>query len=56
MLVIVPDELADVINAKLDTAIAKVPEAKEDRETLYQQLLEYFNEHGVVPDFELVPC
>lgn len=53
MFVIVPNSLHDEINAKLDIAIAKVPDAEKDREVLYQQLLEYFDEHGVVPDFEL---
>ena len=53
MIVIIPNELADAINAKLDIAIAKVPAANEDRETLYQQLVDYFYHHGIIPDFEL---
>ena len=54
MLVIVPDSLRDAINVKLDAAIAEVPDAEKDREVLYGQLLGYFDEHGVVPDFSLV--
>jgi hypothetical protein len=53
MLVIVPNSLRDAINAKLDAAIAEVPDAEKDREILYGQLLDYFDEHGVVPDFSL---
>ncbi len=55
MLVIVPNSLSDAINKKLDAAIAKCPDAEKDRDTLYQQLLTYFDEHGVVPDFTLGP-
>jgi hypothetical protein len=54
MLVIVPNSLRDAINAKLDAAIAQAPDAEKDRDVLYGQLLAYFNEHGVVPDFSLV--
>lgn len=32
---------------------SSVPDAAKDREELYRQLLEYFNDHGVVPDFSL---
>ena len=53
MLVIVPNHLSDQINAKLDTAIAEVPDAEKDREMLYHQLLGYFHEHGIIPDFTL---
>ena len=54
MLVIVPNSLRDAINEKLDAAIAEVPDAEKDREVLYSQLLAYFNENGVVPNFSLV--
>lgn len=53
-MVIVPNLLADAINTKLDAAIAKYPDAQKDREGLYQQVLNYFDEHGVIPDFDLV--
>jgi hypothetical protein len=36
---IVPNELRDAINAKLDTAIAACPDAAKDRDDLYNQLL-----------------
>jgi hypothetical protein len=50
---IVPTYIADAINAKLDAAFAQCPDAAKDREILYGQLLDYFDEHGVVPDFKL---
>ena len=52
-MVIVPNSLRDAINAKLDTAIAACPDAAKDRDALYSQLLDYFDEHGEVPDFHL---
>jgi hypothetical protein len=52
--VIVPNYVSDAINAKLDAAFVKVvPQAAKDRDELYQQLLTHFDEHGVVPNFEL---
>ena len=53
MLVIVPNFLRDAINAKLDEVFKTCPEAEKERESLYQRLLEYFDEHGVIPDFTL---
>ena len=54
MLVIVPDSLYNEIQAKLDTAFVKMPDAERDRDCLYRQLLFFFNEHGFLPDFEVV--
>ena len=54
-MVIVPNVLSDAINKKLDAAFEKVPEAAKDRDVLYHKLLEYFDEYGVVPDFDVVP-
>jgi len=51
---IVPDTLHAAINARLDAAIAKVPGAAIDRDNLYAQLLNVFNEYGVLPEFEIV--
>jgi hypothetical protein len=50
---IVPNELRDAINAKLDIAIAACPDAAKERYALYNQLLAYFDEHGEIPDFDL---
>lgn len=52
-LVVVPDSLAAAINARLDVALAACPDAQKDRDALYNQLLSYFDEHGVVPEFTL---
>ena len=52
-MVIVPNSLRDAIMEKLDTEIAKHPDAEKDREVLYGQLLSYFDEHGVIPEFSL---
>lgn len=52
---VIPNSLRDAINAKLDAAIAECPAAEKDREVLYGQLLDYFDEHGAVPDFSLAP-
>lgn len=54
-MVIVPNELRDAINAAIDEQIAKVPDAAPDREHFYQTLLNYYDQHGVIPPFELVP-
>ena len=51
--VIVPNELRDAINVKLDAAIAACPDAVKDRDALYHQLLAYFDEHGEIPEFSL---
>lgn len=52
--VIVPNYVADAINKALDKAIAEEPNAAKDREELYQQLLNFFDENGYVPDFSLL--
>jgi hypothetical protein len=51
--VIVPDALSDAINAALDKAIRACPGAASERDALYQQLLSYYDEHGVIPEFSL---
>lgn len=53
-LYIVPDALYDAIQKRLDAAIAECPEAEKDREALYHQLLEAFNQYGSIPEFTLV--
>jgi hypothetical protein len=54
-MVIVPNCVRDAIDAALDKAIAECPGAQRDREMLFGQLLDYFDEHGVVPDFRITP-
>jgi len=53
MLRIVPNILRDRIDALLDAAYEIYPDAAIDREIHYQRLLDYFDEHGVIPDFQL---
>ena len=55
MLVIVPNVLRDAINEKLDLALKECPEAASGREYFYQRLLQYFDEHGILPEFKIVP-
>lgn len=52
-MVIVPDALHAAINAKLDAAIAEVPDAARERDSLYNMLVGFFNDHGYLPDFSL---
>lgn len=51
--VIVPNSLRDAIYDKVDAAIAEQPAAEPDREYFYGVLLDYYDEHGVIPDFTL---
>ena len=52
-MVIVPNELRDAINAKIDTALKACPEVASEREGIYQDLLCYFDKHGEIPEFTL---
>ena len=46
---IVPNEVRDAINKKLDDALKEFPEAECEREHLYVQLLDYFDMTGQIP-------
>jgi hypothetical protein len=52
--VIVLDFVHDAINSALDKALADIPEAEASRRHLYEQLLDYYNEHGELPEFGIV--
>lgn len=54
MVYIIPTALVGALNKRLDEEITKHPEAARDRDIFYRQLLDYVNEHGIVPDFSLV--
>ena len=43
----------DAIHKRLDEEFVKFPDAAKDREALYHQLLEHFNEYGALPEFTL---
>ena len=53
MLVVVPDSLRDALYAAIEKALHGRPCTDQDRETLYGQLLAYYDEHGRIPEFEL---
>jgi hypothetical protein len=53
MLLIVPNSLADAINAAIDKALDGRPCEADEREHIYNQLLLHFHEHGAIPDFSL---
>lgn len=53
MFYVVPNCIGNEISRKLDAEIEKHPDAAKDREVLHGQLVEYFAEHGVIPDFSL---
>lgn len=53
--VIVTNALRDDIHRRIDAALAGRPCSADERESIYQQLLAYFDEHGVLPDFSLTP-
>lgn len=50
---VIPNHLSDEINERLDAEFEKHPCAEKDREALFSQLIEYVNEHGVMPEFSL---
>ena len=52
-IVVVPDTLSAAINAELDEAFKDVPDAEQYRDIFYHELLRYFDEHGIIPDFKL---
>lgn len=53
---VVPNSLRDELYARIDAQIEQCPQAGPDREVIYHRLLRYFNEHGVIPEFELTPA
>lgn len=50
---IVLNSIRDQISRALDRAIDDCPEAAADRDVLYGQLLDIYDETGDVPDFRL---
>lgn len=51
----VPNALRDQINAALDLALKDwLEHTLRDRDVLYREVLAYFNDYGMVPDFSVV--
>ncbi len=48
---IVPNEVSAAINAKLDEKLAGIQITAEEREVHYDTLLEFFDQHGTIPEF-----
>ena len=54
-ILVVPNWLSDAINGALDKAYAECPEAPQnERKQHYDFLLNFFDEHGYLPEFSLV--
>ena len=54
MFSIVPSDISEAIYKKIDFALESVPELKPDRDKIFNDILKYFDENGVIPDFKLV--
>lgn len=56
-IVIVPKQLRDAIYLGMEMAFRQVPEpywpSSENWEAVYSELLAYYDEHGIIPDFSL---
>lgn len=52
-IVIVPNSLRDEIYARIDKVLDGRLISDSDREIIYSLILAYFDEHGVIPDFNL---
>ena len=50
---VIPSDLIDAINRRLDRAIEDCPEAAKDREFLYDQCLLAVDRYGYIPEFSL---
>lgn len=52
-LVAVPNAIHDAINAAIDAALKKHPDAAKDRQYFYDRLLSSYDENGYIPEFSL---
>ena len=53
MICVVFNALRDAIYEKIDAQLVDHPALVEHREAIYSDLLGYYDEHGVIPDFSL---
>ena len=52
-IVIVPNDLRDSIYKIVDKELERCPQFILERENIYKDILNYYNENGTIPDFEL---
>ena len=52
---VVPNRLSDEIYQRIDKEIERYPEAAPDRDRFDQELLQYFDKYGVIPEFSIAP-
>lgn len=50
---VIPTDILEKVDRLLDEQIALVPDAERDRETLKSSILDYVDEHGVIPQFSI---
>jgi len=55
MMFLVPNHVHDAIHEAIDKKLEGRPMEAEERQSIYSQLLDYFDKHGVIPDFTLTP-
>ncbi len=51
--VVVFNELRDELYRRIDKELERCPGALPDRQIFYDNLLAYYDEHGVIPEFTL---
>jgi hypothetical protein len=52
-ILIVPDALYDAIHEAITKAAKDNPEIEKDRDSLYRELLDVFNQFGYLPAFRI---
>ena len=53
MIAILPNFVRDAINEKLDAAFTEQSEAVIHRDIYFQKLLEFYDDNGYIPDFQI---
>ena len=53
MIVVVPNKLRDAIVAAIDAKLAGRDCNSVERDRIFHTLLNYYNENGIIPDFDL---
>lgn len=53
MIVLVPDYIERMINDAIDKALDGRPIDPEERKVVYSVILNHFDHHGTIPEFQL---